>query len=96
MVEFLKVWEKTIVFYPYTLLYLNYHFYRKLTKRDFQLCYRNRLIVVNFLTLSRKVKEIEFERMNKKEEEGMTNLNPKHTPTKPLINTHHERNGKGI
>jgi len=53
-----KYRNKPDIFYPYTLLYLNYEYYKNLTKEDFQNCIRAGLIISNFLTLSKKIKEI--------------------------------------
>jgi hypothetical protein len=46
-------------FYPYTILYINYDFYKLLTKEDFWMSYRNHLIIATFRTLSRIIENIE-------------------------------------
>jgi hypothetical protein len=52
-----KYYDKPKFFYPYTILYINYEFYRILSKEDFKICYRNGLLIANFRTLTKTMRE---------------------------------------
>lgn len=54
-----KYRDKPEVFHPYTILYLNYDYYKILSKEFFKNCYRNGLIIANFRTLPKIISRME-------------------------------------
>jgi hypothetical protein len=53
-----KYRSKPDFFYPFTLLYINYDFYKALDKDDFRLAYANKLLITTFRTFPKILEEI--------------------------------------